>query len=278
MTDFKHILVDVPRPGVSRITLNRPESRNALNNTLRGELYGQLEANDQDADIRVTIIRGAGKAFCAGYDLKANNRADQPFHTAGGDGNWARHVVDGFFRVWDLAKPVIAQVHGYCLAGGTELATSCDLVYVAEDAAIGYPVVRSMSPPDNQFFPHLLGLRNAMEMMLTGNAISGIEAAEQGFANRAYSVDTLEAEVLEIAERIAKVPSDLQQMNKRAVHRQMELMGVRAAIRSGTEIQALAFHTESTKAHFKELAAGLTTALTSRDEKFGDYRTKEQDV
>ena len=278
MTDFKHILVDVPRPGVSRITLNRPESRNALNNTLRGELYGQLEANDGDADIRVTIIRGAGKAFCAGYDLKANNRADQPFHTAGGDGNWARHVVDGFFRVWDLAKPVIAQVHGYCLAGGTELATSCDLVYVAEDAAIGYPVVRSMSPPDNQFFPHLLGLRNAMEMMLTGNAISGIEAAEQGFANRAYSGDTLEAEVLEIAERIAKVPSDLQQMNKRAVHRQMELMGVRAAIRSGTEIQALAFHTESTKAHFKELAAGLTTALTSRDKKFGDYRTKEKDV
>ena len=278
MTDFKHILVDVPRPGVSRITLNRPESRNALNNTLRGELYGQLEANDQDADIRVTIIRGAGSAFCAGYDLKANNRADQPFHTAGGDGNWARHVVDGFFRVWDLAKPVIAQVHGYCLAGGTELATSCDLVYVAEDAAIGYPVVSSMSPPDNQFFPHLLGLRNAMEMMLTGNAISGIEAAEQGFANRAYSGDTLEAEVLEIAERIAKVPSDLQQMNKRAVHRQMELMGVRAAIRSGTEIQALAFHTESTKAHFKELAAGLTTALTSRDEKFGDYRTKEKDV
>ncbi|MEJ6671697.1 MAG: enoyl-CoA hydratase-related protein [Pseudomonadales bacterium] len=277
MSDFKHILVDVPSPGVSRITLNRPESRNALNNTLRGELYGQLEANDKDPAIQVTIIRGAGKAFCAGYDLKANNRADQPFHTAGGDGNWARHVVDGFFRVWDLAKPVIAQVHGYCLAGGTELATSCDLVYVAEDASIGYPVVRSMSPPDNQFFPHLLGLRNAMEMMLTGNAISGIEAAEQGFANRAYPADKLEAEVLEIAERIAKVPSDLQQMNKRAVHRQMELMGVRAAIRSGTEIQALAFHTESTKAHFKELAAGLTTALTSRDQKFGDYRTKEKD-
>jgi enoyl-CoA hydratase len=277
MSDFKHILVDVPSPGVSRITLNRPESRNALNNTLRGELYGQLEANDKDPAIQVTIIRGAGKAFCAGYDLKANNRADQPCHTAGGDGNWARHVVDGFFRVWDLAKPVIAQVHGYCLAGGTELATSCDLVYVAEDASIGYPVVRSMSPPDNQFFPHLLGLRNAMEMMLTGNAISGIEAAEQGFANRAYPADKLEAEVLEIAERIAKVPSDLQQMNKRAVHRQMELMGVRAAIRSGTEIQALAFHTESTKAHFKELAAGLTTALTSRDQKFGDYRTKEKD-
>ena len=114
-----------------------------------------------------------------------------------------------------------------------------------------------------------------MEMMLTGDAISGVEAAESGFANRAYPAETLDVEVLAIAERIARVPSDLQQMNKRAVHRQMELMGMRAAIRSGTEIQALAFHTESTKAHFKELRAGLTDALSKRDGKFGDYRTKE---
>jgi enoyl-CoA hydratase len=275
MTDFQHILVDEPLPGVSRITLNRPDSRNALNNTLRSEIYGTLEANDNDPDVKVTILRGAGKAFCAGYDLKGNNAKNQPFHTSPGDGNWARHVVDGFFRVWDLAKPVIAQVHGYCLAGGTELATSCDLVYVADDAKIGYPVVRSMSPPDNQFFPHLMGLRPAMEMMLTGDAISGDEAVTYGFANRAFPVDALETEVLKVAERIARVPTDLQQMNKRAVHRQMELTGVRAAIRSGTEIQALAFHTESTRAHFKELAAGLTDALSKRDGKFGDYRTTD---
>ena len=170
---------------------------------------------------------------------------------------------------------MIAQVHGYCLAGGTELATSCDLVYVAEDAQIGYPVVRSMSPPDNQFFPHLMGLRPAMEMMLTGDAISGTDAVQYGFANRAFPIDQLEQEVLKVAERVAKVPADIQQMNKRAVHRQMELVGVRAAIRSGTEIQALAFHTESTRAHFKELAAGLTDALSKRDGDFGDYRTKE---
>ena len=275
MADFKHILVDEPLPGVSRITLNRPDSRNALNNTLRSEIYGTLEANDNDPDVKVTILRGAGKAFCAGYDLKGNNSKNQPFHTSPGDGNWARHVVDGFFRVWDLAKPVIAQVHGYCLAGGTELATSCDLVYVANDAQIGYPVVRSMSPPDNQFFPHLMGLRPAMEMMLTGDAISGDEAVTYGFANRAFPVDALETEVLKVAEQIARVPTDLQQMNKRAVHRQMELTGVRAAIRSGTEIQALAFHTESTRAHFKELAAGLTDALSKRDGKFGDYRTTD---
>ena len=275
---MEHIIVDSPLAGVSRITLNRPESRNALNNTLRGEIYGTLEANDNDDSIRVTIIRGAGKAFCAGYDLKSDTSAERPFHTAGGDGSWARHVVEGAFRVWDLAKPVLAQVHGYCLAGGTELATSCDLVYIAEDAKVGYPVVRSMSPPDNQFFPWVVGLRNAMEMMLTGDAISGEEAVQYGFANRAFPIESLEEEVLRVAEKIAKIPTDLEQMNKRAVHRQMELMGMRAAIRQGTEIQALAFHTESTRAHFKELRAGLTDALSKRDGKFGDYRTSEKDA
>ena len=277
MTSYKHIIVDSPLEGVSRITLNRPDSRNALNNTIRGEIYSTLEDNDNDDTVRVTIIRGAGKAFCAGYDLKGNSDEDRPFHTAGGDGSWARHVVEGAFRVWDLAKPVIAQVHGYCLAGGTELATSCDLVYVADDAKIGYPVVRSMSPPDNQFFPWVVGMRNAMEMMLTGDAISGKDAANYGFANRAFPADDLETEVMKVAEKIAKIPSDIEQMNKRAVHRQMDLMGMRAAIRQGTEIQALAFHTKSTRAHFKELAGGLTEALSKRDGKFGDYRTSDKE-
>ena len=276
MAEYQHLIVDSPRQGVSRITLNRPESRNALNNILRGEIYGALEANDRDEQVRITILRGAGKCFCAGYDLKSNTNEDRPYHTAGGDGSWARHVVEGAFRVWDLAKPVIAQVHGYCLAGGTELATSCDLVYVAEDAQIGYPVVRSMSPPDNQFFPWIVGMRNAMEMMLTGDAISGADAVKYGFANRAFPPESLEEAVLKIAEKVARVPADIQQMNKRAVHRQMELMGMRAAIRQGTEIQALAFHTQSTRAHFKELAASLTDALSKRDGKFGDYRTADK--
>jgi len=86
----------------------------------------------------VTVLRGAGQSFSAGYDLAANHLEAQPYFTAHGDGLWPRHVVQGWFDIWDLAKPVIAQVHGYCLAGGSELATACDLVYVAEDAQIGY--------------------------------------------------------------------------------------------------------------------------------------------
>ena len=275
--EYSKIIVDDPRPYVRRITLNRPEKRNPLSNELRTQLFAALEAADTDPEVRVTIIRGAGSCFSAGYDLASNVAKDQPFYTAGGLGNWPRHVVEGFFHMWDMAKPIIAQVHGYCLAGGTELATACDLVYVAEDARIGYPVVRSISPPDNQFYPWIVGLRRAMELMLTGDHMSGLEAVESGFANRAFPEADLEDNVLRIAERVAKVPSDLQQINKRAVHRQMDAMGIRAGIRAGTEMQQLATYTATTQAHLQELRKGLTAALSKRDADFGDYRTGSKD-
>ena len=109
---YQHILVDDPRPRVRRITLNRPEKRNALNNRLRAEVFEVLEQADRDGDISITIVRGAGPCFSAGYDLSADNRVDQPYHSAAGPGQWSRHVVEGWFSIWDLAKPVVAQVHG----------------------------------------------------------------------------------------------------------------------------------------------------------------------
>jgi enoyl-CoA hydratase len=275
MSDYEFILVDEPAPYVQRITLNRPEKRNAMNNGLRGEVFDALLKGDQNPDIRVTIIRGAGKAFCSGYDLAGGNHMEQPYYTPGGIGNWPRHVVQGWFSIWDLAKPVIAQVHGYCLAGGTELATACDLVYVAEDVQIGYPPVRTMSPPDMQFHPWMLGMRHAMELMLTGDSMDGADAVNYGFANKAYPAEDLDEKVLAQAERVAKVASDIQQMNKRSIHRAMEIMGMRAAIHAGTEIQALAFFTETSQTYRAELGKGVSAALTKRDEVFGDYRTSE---
>ncbi|QUD90389.1 enoyl-CoA hydratase-related protein [Phenylobacterium montanum] len=268
------ILIDEPRPFVRRLTLNRPDKRNALSNALRAELFAALEAADRDPEVRVTILRGAGACFSAGYDLSPEGaRQPLPFHTAAGPGQWARHVVEGCFRVWDLAKPVIAQVHGWCLAGGSELATACDLVYVAEDAQIGYPPVRMMSPPDNQFHAFLCGLRPAMEMMLTGDAIDGVEAVRVGFANRAFPAERLEDEVLVMAERVAKIHPDVQQMNKRSVHRAMEQMGLRAALRAGAEIQALALTTPASKETFARFKTSVKDALDARDKAFGDYRT-----
>ncbi|MEM9174366.1 MAG: enoyl-CoA hydratase-related protein [Myxococcota bacterium] len=270
------VLEDDPRPFVRRLTLNRPKKRNALSNPLRGELFDALHRADADRDVRVVVLRGAGSSFSSGYDLSSDNQKDLPYPSTMGDGFWPRHVVDGAFRIWDLAKPVIAQVHGYCLAGGSELMASCDLAYVAETAQIGYPPVRLMSPPDNQFHPWLAGMRDAMELMLTGDAVDGPEACRMRLANRWFPDEALEDEVLAIAERVAKIPTDLQQLNKRSVHRAMEIMGVRAAIRAGTEIQTLGFHQKSARAYLKKITEDLNEALEERDKAFGDFRGRDR--
>ena len=271
MTDESLLLIDAPAPCVRRLTLNRPAKRNALSNALRGELFAALEAADRDKDVRVIILRGAGTCFSSGYDLAGTGKL--PFHTAGAQGQWARHVVEGCFRMWDMAKPIIAQVHGWCLAGGSELAFACDLVYVAEDAQIGYPAVRTMSPPDNQYHAWIMGMRAAMELMLTGDSISGLEAVRLGFANRSHPAEALEGEVLTMAERIAKVDPELAQLNKRLVHRQMEAMGMRAGLRAGTDLHALGWHTEASRQYMAKMQEGVKAALDARDGVFGDYRT-----
>jgi enoyl-CoA hydratase len=273
---YSVILVDDPAPGVRRITLNRPEKRNALFHPLRGEILEALREADQDEAVHVSIVRGAGKAFSAGYDLGGGNEGlEMPFFTSGGDGQWPRHVTEGWMSIWDLAKPVIAQVHGYCLAGGSELASGCDLIYVAEDAQIGYPAVR-FGVPDMHFHPWTIGMRKAMEAMLTGDSMSGVEAVQLGWANAAFPVGELDERVIEIASRIAKLPPDIVQINKRVVHRQMEVMGMRTGIRVGTELCALGTRQKSMRAFVEEMQKGLTDALTKRDAPFGDYRTAEK--
>ena len=162
----------------ARITLNRPEKRNAISTPLR------VDAARRAACARPRPRRAGhdhprrGQCFSAGYDLGGGPMMDgAPFYSAPGDGQWARQANDTWFSIWDLAKPVIAQIHGYAIAGATELASACDLVYIAEDAEISYPVVRVVSPPDWQYHTVLLGMRRAMELMLTGDPITGVEAA-----------------------------------------------------------------------------------------------------
>src|SRR5829696_4407081 len=225
--------------------MNRPEKRNALNHPLRGAIMDALRAGDMDDDIKVMIVRGNGPSFSAGYDLGGGNEGHEyPHYTAPGEGQWPRHVTETWMSIWDMSKPVIAQVHGYCLAGGSELATGCDLVYVAEDARMGYPAVR-FGVPDMHFHAWFVGMRAAMEMMVTGDSISGTEAVRLGWANRAFAEDGLDDEVVRIAQCIALVPPDIAQLNKRTVHRAMDIMGLRSAIRSGTELCALGVEQES---------------------------------
>ncbi len=276
-SEYDVILLDDPVEGVRRITLNRPEQRNALNHPLRGQLLQALREGDADPTVRVQVIRGAGPSFSAGYDLAGGNEGhERPFYTAEGEGEWPRHVTEGWMSIWDLAKPVIAQVHGYCLAGASELATCCDLVYMATDAQMGYPAVR-FGVPDMHFHAWFVGPRKAMEMMLTGDSISGPEAVELGWANGSFPPDELEARVLAVAERVAKMPPDIVRLNKRIVHRGMEVMGLRTAIRVGTELCALGTHQKSLHEFVQRTREeGLTAALDERDAAFGDYRTRPQ--
>lgn len=276
LIDNELVLIDEPAPKVMRLTMNRPEKRNALNHPLRGAILNALRAGDQDPNVHVMIVRGAGPSFSAGYDLAGGNEGHQyPFYTPGGDGQWPRHVTEGWMSIWDLGKPVIAQVHGYCLAGGSELATGCDLVYIAEDAQMGYPAVR-FGVPDMHFHAWFLGMRRAMEMMITGDSITGLEAVAEGWANRAFPADKLDAAVIEVASRIAALPPEVVQLNKRVVHRQMDHMGMRAGIRAGTELCAIGTHTKA-MAEFMAVAKekGLTNALQQRDQPFNDYRTTQ---
>ena len=267
------VLVDDPVAHVRRLTLNRPDKRNALSNALRGELFAALRAGDADRDVHVMIVRGAGSNFSAGYDLAQDPAEPKPWPISRADGGWARHVMNGWFEMWDMATPIIAQVHGYCLAGGTELATACDLVYVAHDAQIGYPPVRLMASPDMAWQPWLLGMRRAMEAMLTGDSMTGTEAVAAGFANRAFPLAELDDAVVAQAARVAKVPPDLQALNKRVVHRAMEAMGVRDGLRATADLNALGFHQRASLEYFAKLREGVTAALSERDGAFGDYRT-----
>jgi enoyl-CoA hydratase len=277
MSEEALVLADDPRPRVRRITLNRPEKRNAMSNHVRVQLFDELRRGDGDNDVSVMLIRGAGTCFSAGYDLNPDPDQPLPRPIAIRDGFWSRSLVEGWFELMDMATPIIAQVHGYCLAGGSELAAACDLLYVAEDATIGYPPVRTMSPPDLMWQPWFMGMRRAMEALLTGDSMTGLEAVEAGFANRAYPAAQLEAEVLDIAERVAQIPGDLLTLNKRTVHRAMEAQGMRTGLRATTELQALGLHQRSSREYMPKLRSeGVKGALDARDAKFGDGRTRPQ--
>lgn len=266
------LLIEDPLPRVRRLVLNRPAKRNALNDELRGRLFEELRTADADRDVSVVIISGAGDCFSAGYDL-GERATPVERSSAVNDGWWARHVVNNWFEMWDMATPIIAQVHGWCLAGGSELATACDVVYVADDARIGYPPVRSMSSPDMAWQPWMLGMRRGMEALLTGNATSGVEAAQLGFATRSFPAEVLEQEALKVARQISEVPSDLLAINKRVCHRAMEAAGIRTGLRATAELNALGFHQRSSREYmtaFKD--KGVRKNLSDRDRAFGDYR------
>jgi len=232
------ILTDDVADGVRCITLNRPEKRNAIDNAMRGELLAALQQADEDDRVRVSILRGAGKCFSSGYDLKSDLNSDQPYFSPKVGMPWARHVSEGWMSIWNLAKPVVAQVHGYAMAGGLELVGACDLAYGACDARFFHPVTRLSGLPDFPWFPAKMEPRHAMELLLTGREYNGDEAAQVGLINQAFPHAELDARVLEIAERMAGSSAAVLSVQKRYVHAAMEARGAQALIRTGADLSA----------------------------------------
>lgn len=259
MSEPQLVLADRPAPGVERLTLNRPEKRNALSNALRGELLEALRRADADEAVRVSIVRGAGPCFSSGYDLKSDLGSDQPYFTANVGMQWARHVSEGWMSLWDLAKPVIAQIHGYAMAGGLELAGACDLAYAASDAALSHPVLRFAGLPDFAWFPVFLAPRHAMELHLTGRVYTGEEAARIGLINQAFPAAELEERVLAIAKTIAETPPGVVTVNKRYVYTALEARGGRSVIRTGADLQA-GPHLQGLREGGAELSAKIKAA------------------
>jgi enoyl-CoA hydratase len=265
---------------VGIVTLARPERRNAISPTMQAELEDAFVRADDDRRVHVVVLRGDGPSFCSGYDLQGSDYgpfAVDPEHGRGGspaidDDAW--RIEQGQRRLlalFDMHKPVIAQVHGYCVAGGTDLALLCDLVLAAEDARIGFPPVRSMGSPPHHLWTYLLGPQWAKRMLLTGDLLTGIDAARLGLVLDAVPAADLEDEVMALARRIALVDHHLLAANKRQVNLALELMGARTMQRLAAEIDVRG-HQARAMREFGRTAAehGMAAAVKARDEPFGD--------
>jgi enoyl-CoA hydratase len=279
--EFDHILYEV-EGGTGRITLNRPEKLNAISQTMLSELNQALWEADDDVEVHSVILRGAGRAFSAGYDLMG---VPQPAERDGRRYRGGRDFDDDTWRLersqalrmalFDMHKPVIAQVHGYCLAGGTDLATLCDMIICADDARFGFPPARDLGALPTQMWLYHVGPQWAKRLLLTGDTVTGAEAAQIGLALKAVPADDLEAEVEQLVARLAKIDIELLSANKRVVNLGLELMGARTLQRLAAENDARAHLAPSaTQFRTKVKERGLRETLRERDSKFGDGRAR----
>jgi enoyl-CoA hydratase len=231
------VLVTDRTPWGVRLTLNRPDKLNALSGALVEALSGALDAAATDANVRVIAIAGAGRAFCSGYDLSEEAGGDIHGPVAWRD--LLAKDVAATLKVLDCPKLVIAQVHGYALAGGLELAMACDLVVAAEGTKLGEPEIRYGSAPVTLLMPYLIGQKKTRELLLTGDLIDASEAERLGLVNRVVPPERLAAEVDALADRIARTPPEVVAPTKRMLNRAMDAMGFREAVEAGIDLGAI---------------------------------------
>ncbi|MCC6919266.1 MAG: crotonase/enoyl-CoA hydratase family protein [Alphaproteobacteria bacterium] len=261
---------------VATITLNRPERLNAISGPMPREIREAVERASRDNDVHVIVVTGAGRAFCAGYDLEL--AAASPDKAAGGqdvtEGPWDPMVdfammyrnSQDFAALFTCHKPTIAKVRGYAVAGGSDIALSCDLLVMAEDAKIGYPPARVWGIPSTGWWAHRVGIQQAKRLLFTGDLIEGREAAAIGLALEAVPEADLDARVAALAQRIAAVPKNQLMMSKIVVNQSVEAQGLHQSQVMSALFDGIARHSpEGT--WFKRLAEaeGFKAAVKARD-------------
>jgi enoyl-CoA hydratase len=284
---------------VARITLNRPERGNGLTPALIAELAACVERADLDPAVHVILLAGNGKGFCGGYDLVASAEGmtegglgENAAAPAGSPldpltiarnhdptGTWDPLVdhammsrnVRAFMTLFHASTPTVCKVHGFCVAGGTDLALCSDLLVIADDAKIGYPPARVWGSPTTSLWAHRLGPQRAKRLLFTGDCLSGAEALEWGLAIEAPAPAMLDERTEILVERIARLPLNQLQMMKLLVNQSLYAQGLHQTQLIGTLFDGIARHTPEGFAFQQRAAqAGFRTAVRERDEPFGD--------
>jgi enoyl-CoA hydratase len=299
MSDAAPVSYEVDGP-VARITLDRPERGNGITARLVSELAAAVERADLDPSVHVMLLAGNGEGFCGGYDLVESAEgmgaaagADEPSRPPGSpldpsviaanhdpSGTWDPMVdyammsrnVRGFMSLFHANKPVVCMVHGFCVAGGTDMALCSDLLVIEQAAKIGYPPARVWGSPTTALWAHRVGAQRAKRLLFTGDSLSGAEALEWGLAIEAPSAERLRERTEILLERIARMPVNQLMLMKLLVNQTLYAQGLHATQVLGTVFDGITRHTAEGYAFQQQAAAdGFREAVRGRDEPFGDY-------
>ncbi|HXH22172.1 MAG TPA: crotonase/enoyl-CoA hydratase family protein [Dehalococcoidia bacterium] len=267
------------------VTLNRPEKLNTLNGALLDAFEQAIDRARESEGVRAIILRGAGRAFSAGYDLNptgqrvapAVNRPQRRWDPVRDYQNMSRNVRR-FMKLWEVPKPVIAQVHGWCVGGGTDLALCSDLIFMAEDAYIGYPPARVYGTPTTMMWVYRLGLEAAKRYMLTGDAIDAPTALRIGLVSEIAPADELPGLVERFARRFESIPWNQLALNKLLINQAFENMGLRTTQMFGTFFDGMTRNTQEAIDWRDSFATlGFREAVRRRDAPFGDYGERRRE-
>ena len=258
---------------VATITLNRPERLNAIDAAMPGEIRRAVEQANDDDGVHVIVVTGAGRSFCAGYDLIAyaqtagSNAGVQPMPwDPTVDFKMMNRNTQCFMSLWRSYKPTVAKVRGHAVAGGSDIALCCDLVVMAETAQIGYPPARVWGCPSTGMWVYRVGAERAKRMLLTGDLVDGREAAAMGLISQAVPEGELDQRVDELAQRMASVPRNQLMMNKLMVNQAYDNMGLASTQMFATFFDGVARHSPEGR-WFKARAeqVGFKQAVQERD-------------